>query len=521
LQNKNADLQVKVMEESGEERVSIVPASLLLLAESGGYDKGWNFAGGRYWDQTGLGIFREASVATASHGWAYKNVSGVSGALVSPDYTSLGLAFRSRFTDRSKSVFGQLLGSRESFSGHYGLQGSSAFNLRLGSELRVGVSGNLRTAHYQGLQQSLANIRPLSWEYSGYRSQVGADLNWQSAILGGFSAAITQENYRFGSPGHVLSFSWGKSLADGASLNVGLFRRTARLSPIDVLDIQAGDRRTPSSNYIFATLSIPIGKGTVSRTYLSRGDGTQRVSTGVDQRINDQLGYSATVENAEGPFGSGRGGSMSVYATPYYTHLSAGVSRVRKFENTYLEAGGGVVATGDGIAFSPYPIQDTFGIIRTGNVMGARIDTPQGTVWSGPGGLAAVPGLSPFQRSRIELRGDSIPIDVDVANGVQSVQTFRGAVVSLDFGMMAVRRNMVNISLANGSALPAGTALIRDGGEFVTTSSEGGLALITELTDHDIFNAELPGGAHCVVRRIEPAKRKPGDLFGRARARCL
>jgi len=520
LQNRGADLDVRLIEENGAVQSFSVPASSLLLAAGNAQYEGWNLAGGTYWDQTRNHVFRNAPLASASHGWAHGPFAGTLGGLVSREYLAAGAAARVVLGENRPTVFGQVLASHDAGRSFTGMLGSVATGVALGPDIQVGASGNLRTARYRGLQEALAYQQITPWIASGYRSQLGATMSWNAGTIGGFALGVTRENYFYGSAGHIATFNWNKSWQGGITLNVGVAHRTARQSPLDVLGLQPGEVRLPGSNYFYTTLSIPLGHGISSRTFAQRNDGFNRYGTGIEQRVNEFFGYRASVEEAEGLSGKGRGTSLSAYGTPYYTSVGGGVSRVRNYESTYAELSGGVVATGDGVGFSPYQIQDSFGTVRTGDVIGARIETSQGPVWSGLTGIAALAALAPYQESRIELGGTSVPLNIEVNNGLMVVQTSRGAVVQLNMDMRRVRRVLLIVTRTDGSALPSGAIILRGGNEYFTASTDEGRVLIAEMNPGEVLVAQMGDGASCTIGEIVPLPKNDDDLFEMASAQC-
>lgn len=520
LSNRGADLSVSVIDESGSEQVFSVPASSLQLASSNTRFEGWNLSAGRYWDQTQQHIFQEEPLATASHGWAHGNLTGAVGGLASTHYASLGTSIGANFPEQKVDVFGQLMAGRDAGNGLNGIIASAAAGKDLNRDVKLGLSANARSQSYRSLQETLAYEQVAPFSAYGSRSQLATTLSWNAGWFGGVSIGLTQENYFSGEPGRSVNLNWNKTWNGGISLSVGASHRPARLSPLDVLNPQTGDLRISSSNYAYVSLSIPLGKGATSRTTLQRTDGLQRFNTGVEQNINRFFGYRASVDAVNGPDGRSDGTSLSAYGTPYYTSFGVGVSRVRNYDSAFAETSGGVLMTRDGVAFTPYQIQDSFGILRTGDVVGARIETSQGPVWSGPAGLAAIADFAPYQESRLELTGSSIPIDVEADNGLQIVQASRGAVLNLDMNMRRIHRILLIVTMADGSLLPAGATVVRGDSEYLTTSIVGGKVLTSNWKSSDKLWVDIEPGRRCIIEDVVPEKKNDGDIFERASAIC-
>lgn len=520
LQNRGADLEVRVIEETGATQVFTVPALSLLMASSNTQFDGWNLSGGTVWDQSKRHLLREAPVVVASHGWVQGRFSGTLGGQLSSRYFSAGGAGQASFLEQNSQVFGQILAAHDGDKGTSGAIGSLSGSNAITNDIKIGASASLRSAKFRSLQETLAYQQTVAWVPAGYRSQLGTTLGWNTASIGTFSIGLAQENYFFGAPGRTTNLNWSKTWGGGVNLSVGLAHRGARLSPADRLDIAAGNTKLAASNYAYLSMVVPLGADITSRSFAQRTDRTDRIGTTIDQRINPYFGYRASAEQLDDGNEKSRGTSLSVYGTPYYSSLGAGISRLRNFDSSYAEASGGVVATRDGIAFSPQAVQDSFGTLRTGNVVGARIDTPQGEVRSGPGGLAALPGLSPYRDSRLEIGGTSVPLDMEISNGLQVVEASRGAVLLLTMDMQRVRRILLLVSLEDGSPLSAGSAILRGGNDFFGASSEGGRVMVSDLKPGDTLYAELGDGKRCTIEKITPLIKADGEMFEKATATC-
>lgn len=520
LQNRGADLQVKVIEATGIEQAFTIPAASLLLTTRNSLQKGWNITGGQLWDQTYNHTYRNVPVFIASRGWAPASLpwlSGTAGGLISSRYTSVGIAMNAQVIDRDVSLFGQMLASHDTARNLSGTQMNLASSVQVSKDLMLGLSGSLRTAGYRQLQEAVAYAQPATLIPSGYRNQIGANLSWNAGALGALSTSVVREIYFQGAPGDSITLGWNKSW-HGITVNVGLAHRRSRLTPLNIQNPQAGLVQVPGSNYAYINLTVPLGVNTNSRTFMETNDKVTRMGTSVDQRVNEFMGYRIAVQGGGSP-GSSRTSTVSAYATPLYTSLSLGWSHSHSYDSYYGEASGSVVATGDGVGLTPYTAQDSFATVRTGNVTGARVETPQGPVWSGPNGLAAIPALPPYRESRIEVSGHTLPLNVDINNGLQVVQVSRGAVLKLDAGMKRVQRLMLTVRLPDGTLLPAGSTVFR-GDEFFTAAAAEGKVLVTGLEPGDELSIELADGKRCTIGSIQAAPATGDNVFEAASARC-
>lgn len=522
LNNRAADLKVRVIEEGGVEQNFTVSASQLLLAADNTVAEGLSIAAGSLWDVSDGATLATEPFLSASQGWRYggdgtglPNISGVVGGLISKQYVSTGFGLNTRLWDPRQSLYLQALAARDSAHDLQGLQAGAAAAFSPSDGLQFGISGNVRTRGYRSLQEAKSTSF-LRDDPGGYNTQLGGNVLWNTGDIGGFTAGLTRQSYFNGQPGYTYSLGWNVSLHD-AQLSFGLAHSASRTSV-------TGSVITPvsSSSYLYANLSIPLGYEVNSTSYVRNSNDTgrsaTRMGTGIDQRVNEYFGYRATVEREAGKTDS-TDSNFTAYATPKYTSLTMGVGQGSGHSSYYAEASGGIVLHAEGIAFTPTAVQDTFAVVKVGNVAGVRLDTPQGPVWSGINGLAAIPSLSPYHESRIEVSGKSLPDDVDVDNGLQVVQAGRGAVLKLDMGATLVRRVLLMVTTATGTALPAGVAVLR-GDEFFTASASGGRVMMTNLQEALTYKAQLAENQRCTFRNIQIRARVDGEVFERGTAVC-
>lgn len=506
LLDRNSDLQVQVQDDGGGVQAFTVPSTALMLAASNAQLEGWTAAAGALRSFGGTGLQTSGTgLALGSRGWARDGHSGVASALAATDFLSVGSAVNVRIDALQSQLRGQLLASHGP-SGS-GLLGSVALGRSLG-DWQVGLSGNTRSAGYRVVQDAAA-------KGGLQQTQVGALVGWNGGAVGTLSMSVTRDTSAGDAlpSGNTVNLAWSKGFRGGVSLNLGLTRREVQNIPLP-----AGATNQARGSSLYASLNWPLGTSASMRAEVQRHDGAQRQIVSMEHRVSPLLGYRASIDRAAGDAASGR--SLSVYGMPYFASLSAGVSRQGSSQTLYAEASGSAVLTADGLALAPYAVQDSFGIARTGNLGGIRIETPMGPVWSGPNGLAAVPVLPPYLDSRIEVDGKSVGRNVEVGAGLKVVQAGRGAVLSLDMEVQRVRRWMVSIRLADGSPLAAGSAILLNGTELVTVADDDGRGLITSKDESDRWWAELPDGARCALGEIEVSTSQPEDFFTRASAQC-
>ncbi|NLA20682.1 fimbria/pilus outer membrane usher protein [Burkholderia cepacia] len=135
----------------------------------------------------------------------------------------------------------------------------------------------------------------------------------------------------------------------------------------------------PDNTY-YVSLSIPFGKRSV-RTYASNTSGYTRFGANYNERVGDRLNYSLNAERNTRDRSNAVSGQAA--ATSRIAQVNLGFSDTGKRARSYYGgASGGVVLHANGVTLSPYPVQDTFGIVSASGVSNVKINTPQGPVWT-------------------------------------------------------------------------------------------------------------------------------------------
>ena len=515
LNNKSIDLQVLVIEETGSQQVITGPSSSLLRASDNTQNEGFSLAAGQLWDQTNVRTYERVPVVSGAYGWALGPLSGTLGGILAKEYVSAGAAANWRLAPNA-SVFTQFIGARDTGHDLTGAQGSAALAWQPSEAVSLGLSGNLRTRDYRTVQDA-ASIYQRPRYGIGARSQLGTNGSWSLGRWGSVLAGVTRESYFDGDAGHVYSLGWGGNW-NRIYVQVGVSRNTARTYLSDPSQPGSATVLQRPSTFAYVNVSIPLGNTANLNTYARRNNDVTRYGTTVNQRLNEVVSYQAAVERASDR--PGMEATASVTVVPRYTSLTLGLSDRQNGSSRYAEIAGSVLATSMGVGFSPYPVQDTFGSVKTGNVAGIRIDTPQGPVWSGPGGVAAVPSLLVYQDSRLETDLTKVPLDVDVDNPLQVLQAGRGAVVNTDFAAVRVRRLLLTVQDAEGRPVAGGLPVLRGGDEFFSTTGAGGQTMISRMVEGDSIYIETAPDKRCLIQNIQTQPRQDGELFENGTALC-
>ncbi|KWN22000.1 hypothetical protein WT83_04830 [Burkholderia territorii] len=522
--NTTSDLQVRVIEDSGAVEEFVVPAATLMIGHDTTIANGYSVAAGRFWDPTDTDSIHGGLLITGSKGWNYGGaVSGLVGGLLANGYSSVGAGVRTRLGALQQTLYAQLLGARDSTHGLKGVYGNLVYTLSPFDALQFGLSASGRTIDYR----TVLEAHSMQLSQDPYHMQFGARATWNTGLLGALTASVTRQTYFNSSPGYLFGLGWGISLGR-AQLSVSASyntRRTQYLQTISQTQPSVpGNSQTviSSSNYLFATLTIPLGHQVTSSSYYRRSESgntsNSAFGTGIQQQVSSAFNYSVNVEqNLESH--QSPDATFTANVIPRYTSVTVGASTGQTTGSVYGQLSGGVVIQRHGVAFSPYPIQDTFGLLKIGEVSGIKVETPQGPVWSGPGGLAVVPALNPFHDSRLEIEGTSIPKNIDVDNGLQVVNAAHGAVLNLNMGAKQVRRVLLAVDDGHGTELAEGLPVLAQE-EFMGATLAKGRVMLSDMQPNQVYRIELSKNHFCTLRDITVA---PGDdvqQFEQGTAHC-
>ncbi|WP_321959427.1 fimbria/pilus outer membrane usher protein [Burkholderia cenocepacia] len=512
LINNSSDLEVTVIESDGARRSFVVPAASI-SAGALGQRPGYAFAIGKSRNLDGNKT-RNPWVASASGNWKLgKRGNAGAAALFAPGYqaASWGLDMR---VSRSSSVKLQQRASLEAGRSGAQIEVSGIWG-DLHENLSMSFSSAYQTNGYRTLDDFTVDAGQPGFAASRFRSRHTAAVAWADSTLGGLTFGYAFSNQQNGERTQRLNFSWGKRFSFGTvSLNVERDLSPRREGRYD--GVRAYDRL---DNTYYVSLSIPFGKRSV-RTYASNTSGYTRFGANYNERVGDRLNYALNAERNTRDRSNAVSGQAA--ATSRIAQVNLGFSDTGKRARSYYGgASGGVVLHANGVTLSPYPVQDTFGIVSASGVPNVKINTPQGPVWTDFRGRAVVSRLSAYSGNRVEVITRTLPRNVDIGNGFHQVDPGRGSVNRIDFELTRVRRVMLNARDSDGNPLPSGAYVLDGRQQYVGTVLEQGKVFLNDGAGTDTLTVALPDGRHCRLKYVLPERPGPGTLFERADAGCL
>ncbi|MGF6111089.1 fimbria/pilus outer membrane usher protein [Pseudomonas frederiksbergensis] len=483
LLSNRLDLEVSVFEESGEQRDFRVPAANVRPVSVGALP-GYGIAAGKV--RRFAGDERDApSFLAVSKDWQWGPATQLSGGLMgASQYQSLGWGVQQALT-RSSVVSVQQLSSRTPQIGQ-GQEWQATLSAALSSNLSASLTAGQRSQGFRHLADTgLASFADDIDSRS--ERQWGASLRHSDSRWGAFSGALTRYAVGDGQDRSRVSASWSRAFT-GANLSLSVQR-------------DSGDDARGTG--LYASLSVPLGRNRSLNTY-GRHDERSGLRTGArySEQVNDTLGYSLGADRSD----NGRTDfNARLNALPRYTSVDLGYSRSGVGTSSYdLTLRGGLAIHEEGLTPSPYPLRDTFGLLKVGEAAGVKVSTPQGPVWTDGGGRAVAASLPAYQTSRIEIDTVSLPRHLDVLNGYQEVEAGRGAVPRLDFSVGSVRRLMLHVRTAKGDWVPKGASVYGSQGEYLTSVVDAGLVYLADVPDEVRLQVMLPDDQPCHLQ-VDPS----------------
>ncbi|MCU0090001.1 fimbria/pilus outer membrane usher protein [Pseudomonas koreensis] len=503
LLSQSVDLEVTVHEEDGQQRRFIVPATQLRGGMTG-RAAGYGLAVGQV--RRYAGDERDApSFAAASKDWRLGSRGQVTaGAMFGTVYESLGWAMQGGIGDRL-ILGGRQVISRAQDQAVSGTQLQWTASGRLSERLSTSVALTQQTQGFRTLSDTTwdsRNDRP----FQRVRNQLTANLSTSSPVYGGFSASYSRFSMFDGTATSRVALAWSQSI------------RRANVTLTVERDV-AGASDDARGTAAYLSVSLPLGARQTLRGYV-RNDDVSGTRSGLrfNEQLSDTLAYSI---GAERPDDGSAGFNGRVNLLPRYSQLDMGYSRSDADSQNYdIGLRGGALVHGGGVTLSPYPLRETFALLKAGDSAGVRLNTPRGPVWTDHSGHAVAASLPAYSKGRVELDTASLGRNVDVHNAFQEVEAGRGAFAHLAFDMVTARRVLLQARTADNVLLRKGGAVFDAQGQYITNVLEAGTIFLPDVRPDTSLHVVLPDGSRC---RLVYSLGEPPDtqsLYETAQATC-
>jgi len=164
----------------------------------------------------------------------------------------------------------------------------------------------------------------------------------------------------------------------------------------------------------------------------------------------------------------------------------SGVRASATFDGALVLAGGGL--------FASNRIQDGFAVVNLG-VAGVPVSLNNRQVaYTGPNGLALVPGLRSYRLNRVSIDPLALPLDANLAASAMNVVPKRWSGVTLDFGGQSEVGALVVLRDVGGVFLEAGAEVRLVGTKTTFIVGYDGEVWITGLGTGNQITAQTAGG---------------------------
>lgn len=515
LLNGTSDLDVTVIDVRGAKRSFVVSAASFRGVAPAA--PGYYFSAGK---ARGLsdGDSHTPMFAMGSGTWGLGRDSSLGlGLLSAEDYWAAGGTLGSVFFQRVNVAARQNV-SRDSRKSVSGVRSTLSVSSPVYGNLDLNLSATHQT---RGYREVFETGRPLRADdlNSRLKNQYTAGLSWVDPVMGGFSLGYTRSAQFDGRSAEHVFASWNKSFS---GTDVALIADSQVGGRGTKHDATPGNRRRETALdeglSLRLQVSVPLGGDRHVSSYASRRGQQFNAGTALSERVNDAVSYEVGSERDFNAREQSVRGQLNLM--PRYTQVGLGASRDSQSTSYSGQLRGGVVAHERGLTFSPYRVQDTFGIVSVGDIGSARIDTPQGPVWTDPGGKAVIAGLPAYTNSRIEVQTRSLPKRVDLKNGTQVIAAGRGSFNTVDFEVVKVRRVLLKASDEQGRPLPQGASVFGADNRFLTSVVGDGMIFLSDVKEPQSLRVSLSDSSSCQLHLAPEAEFNNDKLYETTSAVC-
>lgn len=495
LLNGTSDLEVSVIDVRGARRSFVVPAASFAGAVPAA--PGYYFSAGKLRKNAGEeGPTPVVAMGSGTWGLGRDSSAGF-GLLSTDDYWAAGGTLSSIFFQRVSVGTRQNL-SRDSKNAVSGVRSSVSVSSPLAANIDVSLSATNQTRGYREVLEVGRSYRGDELN-SRFKNQYTASVSWADATLGVFSAGYTRSSQFDGQTAEHVSASWNTSFSRADVALIADAQVGGTQSGRDTT--LAGRRRDNSQENDLSLrlqVSVPLGGDRRVSSYTSRRGDRFTAGAALSERVNEYVNYEVGVERDIRAREQSVRGNVDVLAR--YSRVGLGVSRDPLGTSYTGQLQGGVVAHEGGVTFSPYTVQDTFGIVSVGDIGAAKVETPQGPVWTDSSGKAVIAGLPAYTNSRVEVQTQSLPKRVDLKNGTQVLTAGRGSFNAVNFDVVKVRRVLLTANDQQGRPLPQGASVFGKNNRFLTSVVGEGMIFLNDVDEAQSLRVSLPDSSTCLLR---------------------
>ncbi|ECG1596926.1 fimbrial biogenesis outer membrane usher protein [Salmonella enterica subsp. salamae] len=495
------DLKVTVTETDGSESHFTVAASSF-RGNSVMHSGGFSFSVGRIKDLDSR--FDEPWIMALSNGWTLNRRVSTAAGMVMADNHYYGFSGNLNMVP-VQNLYTSLgfLGSIDNLSATDGANTTLDINYGLPYNMAISLGGSYGSPHYRELSE-LYEEDDDDFSPTKYDTSVG--INWSHETLGYFSVSYySNKTWDSDYDSRRIITSWSKTFK-WATVNLNWQSDVSNDEDMD-------------DDMVYASISIPLGRGVSTNTWYREREGETSYGSRVSGSLSRNSQYTLGVSQDQDENTTSWDTSLS--SNLHYTSLSLAAGGDNDNNNNYsAQLSGGIVAHSNGVTFSPYALNDTFGIVSLDKpVAGVEINTSRGTVWTDKWGQAVIPSLTPYQQSSLNLNTQSLPGNLDVKNGKAVLKASHGAVAKWQFDTLSQRRVLLNITLENGAPLPKGASITSDNNEYITSAPENGMVFLNDISASQTLLAKFNGDRCRLIFTLPEAD--PDKFYEEVTGKCV
>lgn len=334
---------------------------------------------------------------------------------------------------------------------------------------------------------------------------VNATMGYQTESLGFFGISyISRDSHPVKS---ALPDGGGLNIEDGARFKIVNASYSVNVSSIGSFRLNGYRDLTRSGRYgISASFNMLFGKGTTASLSGSSDSGRSTLSANLSRGALEHGDVGFRVQNQEGST-TRRSAEFEYYgrwgrATGGIEQSSAGL--------TGRVGARGSLAFIDGSLFASDHIDDSFAVVRTGNIGNIPVqyeNRPIGTTNSR--GQLIVPSLRSYQNNRLSLDPSRLPSDIVVGQTFVIVRPHNGSGVIVDLPVKRVHAAVVRLYDNVDKPVVIGSTVQMGDGTAHTVGYDGE-AYLQDLKSDNRLTVTRPDGSKCTAHvRYKPVA---GDI---------
>ncbi|MEO8454786.1 MAG: fimbria/pilus outer membrane usher protein [Sphingomicrobium sp.] len=388
-------------------------------------------------------------------------------------------------------------------------------------------------------------IANLALSGSGWGGGSGADGRYGGLVAAGFQRVTRRFNFSvngtystigyrdnaaikdFALPRTTLNVSAGYQLDRWGVLGLSYIARTSYGRLKDSGTEDSGLRPAERIRFRIANASYSVRASSAGTFYVNGyRDFTHRSGYGVSAGFSVLLGGS-TSASIGASLDSGRSmGSASIFRSAvepndigYRLLVQEGSGARRMAELEYLSPWGrvsggleqysgqvigrlgarGALALFDGKLFASDHVDDSFAIVRTGDVGGVPVRYENRSIGvTDKSGRLLVPSLLSYQNNRIALDTIRLPPDVEVGQTFTVVRPADGSGIRVDFSVKKVHGALVRLRDMKDRPIPLGST-VQVAAEAARPVGYDGEVYLTELRPINRLEVTQPNGSTCIA----------------------